>query len=208
MSDTNDPGLPNLSDLAAVGRAIWWMVLIRGIAAIVFGILAIFFPGVTILALAILFAAYTLVDGVMTIVHAVRIRSRSPRWGWLLAQGVISVLTGLVVAIFPFAAGVVGGLIVVLSIAFWSIVAGIAGFPAAQAMTDGGRKVWAYLAAALSVLFGIALVVAAVVTPLEALNALVLVIGLYAIVAGVVLVAVAVGVRRTAKTLTRTPTAV
>ena len=200
---TPDPGLPNLGDFAAVGKAIWWMVLIRGIAAILFGILAIVFPDATLVALAILFAAYSIVDGVMTIVHALRIRSRSPRWGWLLAQGIVSVLTGLVVVVFPIVAGVVGGLIVVYLIAFWSVFTGVAGFPAAHAMTDGGRKVWAYVAAGLSVLFGIALALIAAFNPFGAVTALVLVIGVYAIVAGVVLVTVAIGVRSTAKKLTR-----
>lgn len=207
MSTTPDAGLPNLGDLAAVGKAIWWMVLIRGILAILFGILAIAFPWGTLVALAIVFAAYSFVDGVMTIVHAFRIRTRSKRWGWLLAQGIVSVLAGVVVAIFPFVAGVVGGLIVLYSIAFWSIFVGVAGFPAAHAMTDGGRKVWAYIAAALSVLFGIALVVIGIVSPLAALDALVFVIGVYAIVAGVTLIVLAIGVRGTAKKLTRTPAA-
>lgn len=203
MSTIPDAGLPNLSDVAAVGKAIWWMVLIRGIAAVVFGILAIVFPGVTMVALAILFAAYSLIDGVLTIVHALRVRTRHARWGWLLAQGVISVITGLVVSIFPVTAGVVGGLIVVYTIAFWSIFSGFAGFPAAAAMADGGRKVWAYVAAALSVLFGISLVVIGIVTPLEAINALVVVIGAYAIIGGLVLIVVAIGVRGTAKKLVR-----
>ena len=198
--------LPDLADLTAVGKAIWWMLLLRGVLAILFGLLVILFPpGATLLALALLFAAYSLVDGVMTIAHAVRIRRRSKRWGWLLLQGILSVLAGVVAGLFPVLAGFFGFLVVLFLIAFWSIVTGFAGFPAAHAMTDGGRKAWAYVAAAASVLFGIALAIITVVSPEGAVRSLVWVIGAYAIVAGVLLIVLAIGARTTAtKLLTKT----
>lgn len=197
MSDSTPA--TDLPGLATVGKAIWWMILLRGIFAIAFGILAIVFPDATLVALAILFAFYAILDGVTTIAHALRIRARSPRWGWLLAQGIVSVLAGLVAAIFPVLAGLFGALVVVFTIAFWAIVTGIAGFRAAHAMTDGGRKTWAYVAAGLSVLFGVALTVMAVVSPADAVSALVLVIGVYAIIAGALLVAFAIAARSTAR---------
>jgi uncharacterized membrane protein HdeD (DUF308 family) len=204
MSDsTNDRApLPDPADLTAVGKAIWWMILLRGLFAILFGLLVILFPpGATLLALALLFAAFSLVDGVMTIAHAVRIRRRSKRWGWLLLQGILSVLAGVVAGLFPVLAGFFGFLIVLFLIAFWSIVTGVAGFPAAHAMADGGRKAWAYVAAAASVIFGVALAIITVVSPAEAVRSLLWVIGAYAIVAGVLLIVVAIGARATAKKL-------
>lgn len=199
MSTTNTPNAPGVTDFAAVGKAIWWMILLRGIAAIVFGILVfVFSPDVTLVALAILFAAYSIVDGVMEIAHAVRVRARSKSWGWMLVSGILSVLAGVAAALFPLLAGFFGALIVVFVIAFWSIFSGIAGFPAAHAMADGGRKTWAYVASALSVLFGVALLVIAVINPTGAVQALLWTIGAYAIVAGVVLIALAIGARRVA----------
>ena len=196
-SSTN--AAPDLSGLAAVGKAIWWMILLRGIFAVLFGILAIAFPDATLVALALLFAVYAILDGVTTIAHAIRMRARSPRWGWLLVQGILSLLAGLVAVLFPVLTGVFGALIVVYLIAFWAVFTGIAGFRAAHAMTDGGRKTWAYVAAALSVLFGVALAVIAAANPGGAVSALVLVIGIYAIVAGVLLVAFAISARSTAR---------
>lgn len=195
------PSSPNIaSELAAVGKAIWWMILLRGIAAVVFGILVLVVPtDVTLVALAILFAAYAIVDGVMEIAHAIRIRERAPRWGWLLAAGILSVLAGLVAALFPVLTGFFGALLVLYLIAFWSILNGIAGFPAAHAMTDGGRKAWAYVVSALAVVFGIALVVLATVSPGDAVQALVWTIGAYAIVSGLLLVVLAIGARATAR---------
>lgn len=206
MSETTTPGLPNLPDLAAVGKAIWWMILLRGIFAILFGILAIVFPGVTLAVLAILFAFYAIFDGVTAIAHAIRLRGR-PRWGWLLAQGILSVLAGVVAALFPFLTGLFGALVVVYLIAFWSVFTGIAGFRAAHAMTDGGRKTWGYVAAALSLLFGVALAIIAAVSPGGAVSALVLVIGAYAIVAGVLLIVFAVTARSTARKVVASSTA-
>lgn len=200
MSATDFPTTPGIPDLAAVGKAIWWMVLLRGIAAIVFGILVLVFsPDVTLVALAILFAVYSIVDGVMEIAHAVRIRSRSKRWGWLLVSGILSVLAGLIAAFFPLLTGFFGALLITYLIAFWSVMSGVAGFPAAHAMTDGGRKTWAYVTAALAVLFGVALVVIATINPSGAVQALVWTIGTYAIVSGVLLVVLAIGTRSVAR---------
>jgi uncharacterized membrane protein HdeD (DUF308 family) len=190
------------TDLAAVGKAIWWMLLLRGIAAVLFGILVfVFSPDVTLVALAILFAVYSIIDGVMGIAHAFRIRSRSPRWGWLLVGGILSLVAGLIAAFFPLLTGFFGALVITYLIAIWSIATGVAGFPAAQAMTDGGRKTWAYVSASLAVLFGLALVVIASFNPAGAVQALVWTIGAYAIVTGVLLIVLAVGTRTVASKL-------
>lgn len=198
MSDSTS-AVPDLSGLAAAGKAIWWMILLRGIFAILFGILAIVFPDATLVALAILFAVYAILDGVTSIAQAFRIRSRSPRWGWLLVQGILSVLAGVIAALFPVLTGLFGALVVVYLIAFWAVFTGVAGFRAAHAMTDGGRRTWAYVTAALSVLFGVALAIIAGVSPGGAVSALVLVIGVYAIVAGALLVLFAISARVTAR---------
>ena len=207
MSDSTTPAdgvIPGIGDLAKAGKRLWWLVLIRGILAVVFGILAIMTPLLTLLGLTFVFAAYALIDGVTTIVHAVRARDRLTRWGWLLAQGIVSVLAGLVAVIFPVAAGLVGSLFVLWIIVFWSIVAGIAGFPAAHAMADGGRKVWAYVSSGLSVVFGILLTVLIILNPGDAVLSLVWVLGVYAIVFGIMLVVLAFQVRSGAAAAART----
>lgn len=191
MSTSQDTGIPTSSDIARAGRAIWWMILLRGVFAILFGVLAIVFPNATLVALTILFAVYAIVDGVTEIVHAFRIRHRSKRWGWLLVQGIVSVLAGVAVAVFPALGAFFGGLFVIYMIAFWSLFLGFAGFPAAHAMADGGRKVWAYVTSVLSVLFGIALIVIATIDPVGAIQSLILVVGIYAIISGILLIALA-----------------
>jgi uncharacterized membrane protein HdeD (DUF308 family) len=186
----------NLADFAAVGKALWWLVLIRGILAILFGILAIVFPDAALVGLTIVFAAYAIVDGIMTIAHAIRIRSTRKRWIWLLVQGILTLLAGIVAAIFPAIAGTLGALVLLWIIAFWSLFIGFAGLPAAAAMTgDAGRKIWAYVASALSILFGILLIVLVTLFPFSAVLSLVWVIGVYAIVFGVLLIVLAITAR-------------
>lgn len=189
------------ADLAAVGKAIWWMILIRGIVAILFGILALVFPDATLVALALLFGIYSIIDGVTAIAHAIRIRQRAKSWVWLLVQGILSLLAGIVAVLLPVLTGFLVGLVVVYVIAFWSIFTGIAGFPAAHAMADGTRKMWGYVAAALSVVFGVALLVIATINPAGAITALIWVIGAYAIVAGLLLILLAVAARSGARKL-------
>ncbi|HTP24174.1 MAG TPA: DUF308 domain-containing protein, partial [Anaeromyxobacteraceae bacterium] len=66
----------------------WWALVIRGLAAIAFGILTFFKPSISLLALVILWGAYALVDGVFAIVHSIRGARIARGWGWLLAGGI------------------------------------------------------------------------------------------------------------------------
>src|SRR5271168_3411866 len=68
----------------------WWAVLARGVAAIVFGLIALLLPGLALAAFVLLFAAYALVDGVFAIVSAVRAARHHERWVLLLVEGVVS----------------------------------------------------------------------------------------------------------------------
>jgi uncharacterized membrane protein HdeD (DUF308 family) len=183
-------------DLASVAKAVWWLVLIRGILAILFGILALVLPGVALLALVFTFAAYAVIDGVTNIAHSVRVRNRDKRWGWLLAQGILSVLAGLIAFIFPFAAAFVFGLWALVIIGIYAIMMGISGIPAAASVVDGGRKVFGFIVAILSILFGIAILVIAFASPLSGIGSLVWVIGVYAIIFGLFLIVAAIQARR------------
>ncbi len=199
MSDTTDSAdasLPIADELAGVAKAIWWLVLIRGILAVLFGILALVLPGVAFLALVFAFAAYALIDGIANIVHAVRVRERDRRWGWLLAQGILSVIAGIVAFVFPLAAGITLGIFALILIGIYAIMMGISGIPAAASIVDGGRKVLGFVVAILSLLLGVALLVIVFVSPVAGIVNLVWVIGVYAILFGIVLIVAALQTRR------------
>ena len=192
----SDSATTPVDDLKSAAKTVWWLVLIRGILAILFGILALVLPGVALLALVFTFAAYAVIDGFTNIAHAVRVRKRDKRWGWLLAQGILSVIAGVIAFIFPFAAAFVFGIWALVLIGIYAIMMGIAGFPAAASVVDGGRKAFGYIVAVLSILFGIAILVIAFASPLSGISSLVWVIGVYAIIFGVILIVAAIQARR------------
>jgi uncharacterized membrane protein HdeD (DUF308 family) len=191
MTDTgsiNDP-------LASLAKGMWWWVLIRGILAIAFGIIALLAPGAALTAIAIVFGAYALVDGVIAIVQAIRVRDRFAAWGWLLLQGILSALAGLLALILPGIAGAVGGLFVLWTIVIWNVMHGFAGIRSAAGASEGRAKTWGIVAGVLTILFGVVLGVLILLTPGATLLGLVWVVGIYAIVFGIMLIATAIQVR-------------
>ncbi len=80
----------------------WWLFTLRGVLGIVFGLIALIFPGPTILSLVILFSAYMLVDGVFGIISAVRaIRRKEDRWGLLIFEGLVNIAVGIAAFLWP-----------------------------------------------------------------------------------------------------------
>ena len=82
----------------------WWAVALRGVAAILFGVLALVWPGITVFALVIVFGAYALVDGAFTLVAAFGDRDGARTRGsraWLFARGIAGILTGIIAAVWP-----------------------------------------------------------------------------------------------------------
>src|SRR5438270_5538962 len=81
----------------------WWAVALRGVLGIVFGIIALLMPGVTMAALVLWFAAYMLVDGIFAIVSGVRAAARHERWGALIFEGIIDLIAGAIAIVLPIA---------------------------------------------------------------------------------------------------------
>jgi uncharacterized membrane protein HdeD (DUF308 family) len=159
----------------------WWLFALRGVLGIIFGCVALIFPGPTILSLVIFFAAYMLVDGIFGIISAVRaIRRKEDRWGLLIFEGLLNIVVGIAAFLWP-------GLTVVAFvwlIAAWAIVSGglitAAGF---RLNIDHGRW-WLVLGGLLSLAYGVLLVI----TPLIGAIVLTWWLGAYALVFGVALV--------------------
>jgi uncharacterized membrane protein HdeD (DUF308 family) len=98
----------------------WWAIALRGAFAILFGIIAILMPGVTIASLVLLFAAYMLVDGVLAIVAGVRAARKHERWGALILEGIVDLVAGAIAIVWPLATV----LAFVYLLAAWAIVSG------------------------------------------------------------------------------------
>lgn len=165
----------------------WWAFAIRGLLALVFGLIAILAPGVTMLSLVLLFAAYAIADGVFAIVSAVRAARAHERWGLLVLEGVADMLAALVALMWP-------GLTVLVFVTLlgvWALVSG--GFLLAASFKvehDHGRW-WMLLGALASIVYGGALLLAPLI------GALVLTwwLGAYALVFGIAMIVLAFHLR-------------
>ena len=159
----------------------WWLFTLRGVLGIIFGCLALIFPGPTILSLVLLFSAYMLVDGIFGIISAVRaIRRKEDRWGLLIFEGLLNIATGVVAFLWP-------GLTVVALvwlIAAWAIVSGGLMTAAGFRLNIEHGQWWLVLGGLLSLAYGVLLII----TPLIGAVVLTWWLGAYALVFGVALV--------------------
>jgi len=147
---------------------------IRGLLAVVFGVLVLAWPGITILALALAFAAYAVVDGIGMLASGVQTRG-GRRWSYLLA-GVVGLIAGVATVLWP---GVTV-LVLVLWAGAWAVVTGV--LEIAAAVRDEGSRRWLVaLAGVLSIVAGLIIFTWPGIGILVATT----VLGIYAVAAGV-----------------------
>ena len=166
----------------------WWAVALRGVFAIIFALIAFFSPGATLLSLVWVFAAYMLVDGLFGIVSGIRAASNNQRWGLLILEGILNILVGVIAFVMP-------GLTVlffVTLIAVWSLITGVLMIVAAFKLNPEYGRGWLIFSGIVSVLFGIALLIA----PLVGAVVLTWWLGAYALVFGIGLLVLAFKLRR------------
>jgi uncharacterized membrane protein HdeD (DUF308 family) len=160
----------------------WWIYALRGIAGIAFGILTFMRPAASLLALVILFGAYALIDGALNLALAFRGSPDGRTWGSLVFQGIAGVVAGILTFIWPG----MSALVLLLLIAAWSVVTGVTAIVAAVRLRKQIKGEWLLaISGVLSVAFGVLLFL----FPGAGALAVVLWIGAYAIVFGVILVA-------------------
>jgi uncharacterized membrane protein HdeD (DUF308 family) len=182
--------------IGSVAKGIWWLVLVRGILGIVFGIIALIAPGAALTGIAIVVGVYLLMDGITEIIHAVQARKSDRRWGWLLFQGIVSVLAGLAAVILPGLAGLVGGLVVLWTVVVYTLLHGIMGIASAAGIREGSGRVWGIIAGVVSIVFAILLAIFVLLNPGATVLSLIWVVGIYAIIFGIVLIVASVKVRK------------
>ena len=169
----------------------WWLFLIRGILALALGILMPLSPGAAIFTLAILFGAYAFVDGIVAIVAAIRMNHAGARWTWLLLEGVLGVIVGVITFFYP---GITALWLVYLFGA-WAIISGIFAIATAVRLRAVISNEW------LTILLGALSIVAGIViffVPVAGVIAIVWTISVYAILAGIFLIGLAFRLRRIA----------
>lgn len=155
----------------------WWAFVIRGILAVLFGVLAFAVPGAAMLSLVLLFAAYALADGIFAIVAAIRAAKSHERWGLLVLEGAVNILAAIAAIAWP----ALTVLVFVFLLAFWALFTG--GLLLAAAFKVDGKhgRGWMILSAIASIVLGAALLFA----PLTGAVVLTWWVGAYAIIFGV-----------------------
>jgi uncharacterized membrane protein HdeD (DUF308 family) len=168
----------------------WWVVAVRGVAAVLFGLLAIIWPAITVTVLVLLFGAYALVDGVLALGSAIfGGRSAEGRRPWLALEGVAGVLTGVLTFLWP---GITT-LVLLWLIAAWVLVTGVLEVVAAVRLRREMQGEWLLaLSGVLSVVFGILLII----WPTAGAVTVVWLIGIYAMVFGIALIALSLRLRK------------
>jgi uncharacterized membrane protein HdeD (DUF308 family) len=197
MSTHVEPGprmpLVGSAVLAALAEN-WWLLLLRGLVAIAFGVIAFFWPDITLVALTYLFGIYAIVDGVVAIWAAFNapLGDAGPRW-WLGLSGVVSILAGIA----AFAYTGMTTLVLLMVIAIWAIIIGIVQIWGAIELRKILDDTWLLgLTGALSIAFGVILIA----KPGAGAVALVWTIGWFAIVFGGLYIALAFRLRQFRRT--------
>jgi uncharacterized membrane protein HdeD (DUF308 family) len=169
-------------------RLNWWLLALRGLVAVLFGVLALVWPGVTLITLVWLFGAFALVNGLLSLILAAKAPKGYPRLGSLILGGLLGILAGLLTFVMP---GITALGLVIL-IAAWAIVTGIMELVAAIRLRKIINNEWLLiLAGLLSVAFGVLLIL----MPAAGALALIWWIGIWALIFGILLMVLAFRMR-------------
>lgn len=183
-------------ELSRMGETVarsWGLFALRGVAAIVFGVMLIAWPGIGLAVLVAMFGAYALVHGGLTIATAIARRREERHWGAQLVGSILGVVVGVLTFLMP---GITTLSLLAL-IAAWAIVTGVAEIVAAVRLREVIENEWLLgLDGLLSIALGVLLVA---LNPIAGVLAVVLYVGVYAIVAGVVTLALSFRLRSYAR---------
>lgn len=166
----------------------WWALALRGVFAILFGLMAIVWPGLTLAALILLFGAYALVDGVFAVVHGVSSYGERERWWVTVLEGIAGIIIGIVTFLWPD----LTALTLLTIIGVWAIFTGVMEIMGAIQLRQVIEGEWLYILSGIaSVVFG-ALVI---LFPGAGALSLTWLIGTYALVFGVMFIILAFRLR-------------
>ena len=180
--DTGPPsGVPHRDAMNATLARHWWAIVLRGVAAVLFGLVALAAPGAVLLSLAFFFGIYVLIDGVIGLVSSARAVMAHGHWVALLAEAVLNIIMGLIALLLPGAAV----LAFVLMMAAWALISGGLMLAAALKLHASHGRWWLGLGGVVSMLWGVLLVLAPMVGAVVVTRWL----GVYAIIFGISLLA-------------------
>lgn len=178
----------------------WGWFLFRGILALLLGIYALAFPMGAAFVFTALFAAYALVDGVFSLISGFKGGNQQHHWFTLILSGVVGIGIGVVFFIWPVLSTAAYSLVKILMIAAWAGVTGVLQIIAAIRLRNEIKGEWLLgISGVLSVILGVAVFSIALANPAVSVVAVGWMIGFYALIAGFVLIGLAIRLRKAAK---------
>ena len=162
----------------------WWLLALRGVAGILFGIVAFVWPGATLAALVLVFGAYVFVDGIFAVVAGIGMRRQMDRWWLIVLEGA----AGIILGVLTFRSPDTTALVLLTFIAAWSIVTGIFEITTALRIRTMIENEWLMiLSGIVSIIFGILLIA----QPGAGGIAIVWLLGAYALIFGILMLVLA-----------------
>ncbi|HWL59224.1 MAG TPA: HdeD family acid-resistance protein [Paracoccus sp. (in: a-proteobacteria)] len=178
-----------MDELVRVMSANWWVLLLRGIAAILFGIVALLLPGLTVFVLLWVFGVYAIFDGLMAVITAVQRRKSDDRWWAWALDGVLSIAIGLMALFWTGATA----LAFIIWMAIWGVIAGIFRIVAAIRLRNEFKGEWELiLSGVLLVVWGVLMAM----LPAAGLLSIAWLLGVFAILIGITLIALSLRLRK------------
>jgi len=167
----------------------WWVLLLRGAAAIIFGVLTWMQPAASAAALVLVFGAYVFVDGLLGIYTAIKSRHQSRHWWVVLLWGLTGVVVGVLTVVNP----AITALVLTIYIGVWALMTGVLQIVAALRLRKEIEGEWLLvLGGLLSVLFGIFVLM----QPGAGMMAMLWVLATYAVIFGVLMVILAFKIKK------------
>lgn len=188
MNDNDDITTSDAATVVETFRSNWWVLALRGLIAVLFGVLAFIWPKATLITLVLFFGAFALVNGILSLILAAKTPKGYPKVGSLIVGGILGILAGLLTFVMP---GITAlGLLIV--IAAWAIVTGLMEIVAAARLRKIITNEWLLMLAGIaSVAFGVILLL----QPAAGALALIWLIATWAVVFGILLIVLAFRVR-------------
>jgi len=177
----------------------WWLLALRGIAGILFGIAAFVWPESTLAALVLVFGAYVFVDGIFALIAGIGMRRQLNLWWLVVLEGV----AGIILGVLTFRSPDITALILLSFIAAWSIITGIFEIATAARLRKMIPNEWLLiLSGVVSIIFGILLIV----YPGAGALSIVWLIGAYALIFGILMLVLSLRLRGARDTIGRQAT--
>jgi len=156
-----------------------WSLVVRGIVAIIFGLLLVLWPGITLATLVLIFAFFALLDGIIIIIMAMIEGRKNQVWVHRVPLGIVGIVLGALIMLWP----AMSLMVLIYLVAAWALIAGIGEFTYALSIRDlsAGAKWMMAIAGVLTVILGILIFL----YPIGTIAILIWILGLYLLIYGV-----------------------